>query len=158
MAITPEPWYVTERSEAFASILLSRRTDVHIWKKTQLDDRLVLHVAVNNGSAVSPQLFVVQVKGTMSADPDEWAAKVEPWFLDPNEANWLPSCVFVVNVRENQSFYAWLAEPVITDGESGLKSSSREVHFYPLDTSAVNQIVDQVKAWYAALQKQLQPA
>ena len=157
MATTPEPWYVTERSEALAGVLLTSRSDVRIWKKTQLDDRLVLHVAIGNSSQVSPQLFVVQVKGTLSSDPDEWAATVEPWFLDPNEANWLPSCVFVVNVRETKAFFAWLAEPQVDD-VVGLRASSRKVRFYPLDTAAVDQIVDQVKAYYQALSKQLVPA
>lgn len=157
MATTPDPWFVTERSEALAGLLLTARTDVRIWKKTQLDDRLILHVTTDTGDPVSTQLFVVQVKGTMSADPNEWLAKVEPWFQDPDKPIWLPMCVFVVNVRENKAFYSWLTEPQVDDGVATL-GASLTPQFHPLDQDAVNKIIDQVKAWYAALPKQLVPA
>ncbi len=159
MATTPEPWYVTERSEALAGILLTSRNDVRIWKKTQLDDRLLFHVAIDTGDPVSSatQLFVVQVKGTMSADPNEWTQDVNRFFKTPGHVLHLPVCVWVVNVRENKAYFAWVAEPETT--ERGVKLRFHTTgSFLPLDTAAVNQIVDRVKAWYAALPKQLVPA
>jgi hypothetical protein len=155
MATAPDPWYVTERSEALAGVLLTSRSDVRIWKKTQLDDRLILHVALDASDPLAPPSFVVQVKGTMSADPNEWVAKVEPWFQHPHKPNWLPSCVFVINVRENKAHYAWLVEP-LDDHPAGLKSFLAPT-FQPLDAAAVDQIVERVKAWYQALPRQLQP-
>jgi hypothetical protein len=157
MANTPDPWYVTERSEALAGVLLTARSDVRILKKTQLDDRMVFHVAVGAGDPLASQLLVVQVKGVMSSDPNEWMSKVEPWFGHPDQHIWLPACVFVVNVRENKAFYAWLAEPVVEDDVAGLRGGGAAT-FHPLDTAAVNEIVGKVKAWYTALPRQLQSA
>jgi hypothetical protein len=161
MATAPDPWYVTERSEALAGVLLTSRSDVRIWKKTQLDDRLILHVAIDAGDPVSSatQLFVVQVKGTMSADPSEWVRNVEPWFGhgDDRVKIWLPVCVLVVNVRDNRAVYAWLTEPQVEDGVASL-GSSRTVDFHPFDSASVGEIVDRVRTWYQALSKQLQPA
>lgn len=157
MPNAPDPWFVTERSEALAGLLLTARSDVRILKKTQLDDRLVFHVSIGTGDPTSARLFIAQVKGTMVADPSEWATIVEPWFSHPDQPVWLPMCVIVVDVRENNAVYSWLAEPRVEDDTAVLKSSLSPA-FQPLDAAAVNAIVDQVKSWYAALPRQLQPA
>jgi hypothetical protein len=64
-----------------------------------------------------------------------------------------PVCVFVVNVRENKAFYAWMAEP--QDARLRFHQTGT---FHPLDPAAVSDIIDRVKAWYQVLPNQLIPA
>jgi hypothetical protein len=159
MATTPEPWYVTERSEALAGVLLTSRSDVRIWKKTQLDDRLLFHVAIDMGDPVASatQLFVVQVKGTQSADQNEWAKDADRFFRIPSNVLHLPVCVWVVNVRENKAYFAWVAEPETTERGVKLRFHTTGT-FLPLDSAAVGEIIDRVKNWYAVLSGVLQSA
>jgi hypothetical protein len=49
---------------------------------------------------------VVQVKGATSSDPNDWTQEVKPLFRGLGGPIYLPVSVFVVNVRENQAFYA----------------------------------------------------
>ena len=69
----------------------------------------------------------------------------------------MPTCAFVLNVRDNHAFYAWMAEPLIE--EKGAKLRFPHVgDFHDLDRTAVNSIVDRVKAWYDVLPKQFLPS
>jgi len=157
MATTPDPWFVTERSEALTRVWLTNRPDVHVRGERRLEDRLLLYVEIGSGDPLSAQQFVVQVKGALSADPNEWLRMVEPWFGHPDQPIWLPMCVIVVNVRENKAFYSWLAEPHV-EGDTPVLRSTLSPTFHPLDAAAIDEIVDQVKAWYQALPRQLLPA
>jgi hypothetical protein len=60
-------------------------------------------------------------------------------------------------VRNNQSQYAWLAEPVVQDNGAKLVFHE-DGQFHGLDSSAVTNIVERVKAWYEALPKEIVPA
>jgi hypothetical protein len=82
---------------------------------------------------------------------------VKPLFRGPGSPIYLPVCVFVVNVRENNAFYAWVAEPQVEAKGATLRFHETGT-FHPLDPAAVSDIIDQVKAWYQVLLKQLMPA
>jgi hypothetical protein len=62
-----------------------------------------------------------------------------------------------VNVRENQAFYAWVAEPQVEAKGATLRFHETGT-FHPLDPAAVGDTIDRVKAWYRALPNQLMPA
>lgn len=156
MANAPDPWFVTERSESLARLLLTTRNDVHVQSERKLDDRLILHVEIATGDPLSSQLFVVQVKGTTSSDPTEWMQNVKQLFRGSGAVIYLPVCVFVVNVRENTAFYAWMAEPLVEDNGTTLRFYETGA-FHPLDAAAVSEIVERVKGWYAARAAHLQP-
>ncbi len=97
------------------------------------------------------------MKGSTSSDPNDWMPDVEPLFHRRGRPISLPACVFVVDVRKNKAFCAWVAEPQVE-----AKGATLRVHeagtFHPLDPAAVGDIVDRVKAWYRALPNQLMPA
>lgn len=157
MSSTNEPWFVAERSAALAGVLLTSRGDVRVRDERKHDGGLDFLVEIDTGDPLSTQLFVVQVKGTTSSDPDEWMTDVEPMFGGRDRPISLPMCVFVVNVRENKAFYAWAAEPQV--GANGAKLRLHQTGtFHPLDPDAVGDIIDRVKAWYQALPNQLMPA
>jgi len=156
MLNTKEPWFVVERSEALAGLLLTSRNDVRVQKEHKLDDGVDFLVGIGSGEELSTRLFVVQVKGTTASNPDDWMQNVRQLFKSGGSYD-LPACVFVVNVRDNRSQYAWVAEPVVEP--KGAKLVFHEDgRFQALDTSTVTEIVERVKTWYDALPKQFMPA
>jgi hypothetical protein len=157
MSNTKEPWFVVERSEALAGLLLTSRDDVRVQKERKLDDGVDFLVGIQTGELLSTRLFVVQVKGTMSSNPNDWMQNVKQLFKDGGRRVFLPACVFVVNVRDNRSQYAWVAEPVV-DAKGAKLVFHEDGQFQDLDTSAVTEIVERVKAWYDAFPKQIIPA
>ena len=157
MSSTNEPWFVAERSEALAGVLLTSRKDVCIRDERKHDSGLTFLVEICTADPLSTQLFVVQVKGTTSSDPNDWMQDVKPHFRGPGSPIYLPVCVFVVNVRENKAFYAWVAEPQLEAKGATLRFHESGT-FHPLDSAAVSDIIDRVKAWYHVLPNQLMPA
>src|SRR4051812_11387810 len=157
MSTTNEPWFVAERSEALAGLLLTSRKDIRVRSERKHDSGLDFLVEIDTGAPLSTQLFVVQVKGTTSSNPDDWRQNVEPLFPGSGSQIYLPVCVFVVNVRENSASYAWVAEPQVEAKGATLRFHQTGT-FHPLDTAAVSDIIDQVKAWYDVLPRQLMPA
>jgi hypothetical protein len=86
-----------------------------------------------------------------------WMENVKQLFRGPGSPIYLPACVFVVDVRENNAFYAWVAEPH-AEGQGATLRFHETGIFHPLDTAAVNEIADRVRAWYQALPRRLQSA
>src|SRR5688572_28886297 len=103
-------WFIHERSDALASLLLSSRPDLTVQREREQDDGVDFFVALKEpDNTVSTKVFVVQVKGTLSTDPKEWTESVKQLFKKDKSAIYLPACVFVVNVRSNDAAYAWVA-------------------------------------------------
>ncbi len=63
--------------------------------------------------------------------------------------------MFLVNVRDNKTQYAWIAEPIAEPNRATLKFS-RAPTFYELNDAALMEVVHRVKAYYDAMPKQLQ--
>src|SRR4051794_37670266 len=113
MSNTKEPWFVIDRSEALAGLLLTSQEDVNVQKEYRRDDGVDFLVGINSGECLSGMLFVVQVKGTTSSNRDDWMPNVKHLFTGNGKRTYLPACVFVVNVRDNSSLFAWVAEPTV---------------------------------------------
>ncbi|OJW12337.1 MAG: hypothetical protein BGO49_21005 [Planctomycetales bacterium 71-10] len=157
MSSANEPWFVAERSEAVAGLLLTSREDVRVRHEPAQGGGSDFLVEIGADGRPSTRIFMVQVKGTTSPDPDDWRREVRQLFPAPGRPFYLPTCVFVVNVRDNKAFYAWAAEP-LADANSATLRFHETGTFRPLDPAAVGEIIDRVEAWYQALPKQLVPA
>src|SRR3954452_7492857 len=112
MAEEKDPWFVLERSEALAALLLTNQKDVEVVFQRKKDDGVDLVVGLDSQTSPPTRLFVVQVKGTVSANPTDWMQNVKQLFRAAGGQLYLPTCVFVVNVRDNTTQYAWIAEPI----------------------------------------------
>lgn len=66
----------------------------------------------------------------------------------------LPTCVFVVNVRDNTARYAWIAEPVAEPARATVKFH-HDPTFHDLDDAAVAEIAGRVGAYYDVMPQQL---
>ena len=118
MTSEKEPWFVIERSEALAGLLLTSGRMLVYGMRIETTGWSFL-VEVDPSEAPSTRLFVVQVKGTTSSKKEDWMEGVKELFhLGPSKF-YLPACVFVVNIRDNRALYAWVAEPLIE--EKGVK-------------------------------------
>jgi hypothetical protein len=107
-------------------------------------------VDVGAGDLKSSQLFVVQVKGTTSSDRADWMRDVRPLFPTADIPIYLPTCVFLINIKDNTAFYAWAAEPSVEGNSPRLESHERG-DFLPLDDAAVDAIVKEVRAYYKGI-------
>lgn len=157
MSSTNEPWFVSERSEALAGVLLTSRKDVCIRDERKHDSGLDFLVEICTADPLSTQLFGVQVKGTTSSNSNDWMPNVKQLIREPGSPIYLPVCVFVVNVRENKAFYTWVAEPQVEAKGATLRFHETAT-FHALDPAAISDIIDRVKAWYGVLPNQLMPA
>jgi len=147
-------WFITERSEALASLMLTSRDDVSLRTEREQNGGVDFVVALKEPNNVpTTKFFVVQVKGTLSSDQDDWTENVKQLYKKGN-AFFLPACVFVVNVRTNDAAYAWVAEPYVRSGGVGLNFFEHP-DFHPLDSAAVDQIVNRVKEWYEAMPRSI---
>ena len=141
-------WFIGERSEALAGLLLTSKKNLRVRREEQRDDGSDFLVALDHDEGVSTKLFVVQVKGTLSTDKQQWAENVKPLYNAGN--HFLPACVFVINVRSNDAVYAWLAEPQVNGSAAKLHFFDRP-DFHRLDESAVDDIVQRVRGWCEAM-------
>jgi Domain of unknown function (DUF4365) len=151
------PWFVVERSEALAGLLLTSRDDVDVQSERKKEDGVDFLLSVKEGDSLPTRLFVVQVKGTLSADQNEWMKGVKELFQPKSSNIFVPVCVFLVNVRNNQFRYAWVAEPFVEEQQAILRFPP-PAQFRDLDEPAVDEIVNRVKEWYDVLPRQLMPA
>jgi hypothetical protein len=116
------------------------------------DDGVDLLVTLEDDSeSVHTRLFVVQVKGVLTSDREQWTASVKQLF--PAGNYYLPACVFVVNVRDNTAAYAWLAEPKVEHQAARLAFHAHPA-FQTLDTEVVDQILNQIRAWYDVIPRE----
>src|SRR4051812_610172 len=113
MADEKDPWFVIERSEALAALLLTNQDNVEVVSQRKKDDGVDLVVGLDGPTSPPTRLFVVQVKGTVAANQADWMLTVKQLFRAGGGQLYLPTCVFVVNVRDNKALYAWIAEPVV---------------------------------------------
>jgi hypothetical protein len=154
MAAEKDPWFVLERSEALADLLLTNQEDVEVVFRRRKADGVDLGVGLGGRTSTPTRLFVVQVKGTVSADPADWMQNVKQLFPAKGSPIYLPTCVFVVNVRDNAARYAWVAEPVAEPGGATLHFHEAP-GFHELNDAAVAEVVSRVKAYYDVMPRQL---
>ncbi len=62
-----------------------------------------------------------------------------------------PVCLFFFTMREEQAFFSWLAEPVVTDAGPKLVHHDK-ADCEELTDKLLGQVVDQVVAWYDAVE------
>jgi len=150
-----EPWFIGERAEAFAKLVLSKHSDVKFYLGPDMAITLLVHI-LKDGKPTR-RFFGVQVIGYLDDLPDlkDAGEKVLAHLRrDPFEAE-LPICVFVIGVRKPEGIYSWVVEPVVEDGQPVLHKRSispqdMESIWQTLDEEGVARLIGQVNAWYAA--------
>ena len=128
-----EPWFIHERAEWFASLVLTKHNDVKVQPYSGTDTALDLLVEVLKDGRPTLRFFGVQLVPYMDLpnlpNADGWALSQRG--KEPLDAA-LPLCVFVIGVRKPEGIYRWVAGPVVEDGRAVLRPDVA-ANWQPLD-------------------------
>jgi len=145
-------WFVAERAKALAMVLLTRRNDLVV-TETKEESGLDLTVHVRTGEDRSTRPFGVYLTATMNPVTIETTnSQLKPVMAKVQSRGpfHYPVCVFYFMVKEDQGYYTWAAEPVVTDnGQPRLKLHA-DADCNRLDNESLEEIVCDVNRWYDA--------
>src|SRR5262249_40752106 len=139
------------------SLVLTTRGDVIVREHAGADMAVDLLVEVLKNGKAAMRFFGVQMVGSIDLPDIKDADKRVLAHLSrgPSEAA-LPICAFVIGVRKPEGIYRWVVQPVI-DGGRALLDRNGEPTWHTLDEEGAARLIDQVSAWYDALQGDLTP-
>lgn len=144
--------YISERAARLAFVYLTRRSDLDV-SPAPSNRPLDFLVRLIGDPSGTEQTFGVETVGKRSLgkaghEPSgAWIFTDEGNAAAANES--IPVCVFLFVMDGDRGFYRWLKEPVVADGKPALHFHA-DGGFQELDAAALDKIVDQVTAWYAA--------
>jgi hypothetical protein len=145
-----EPWFIRERAEAFASLVLTEHHDVKVRPYAGTDMSIDLLVDVLEAGKSNARMFLVQLSNHLDLpDRQEWDKMVFSHLgRNPFEREH-PICVFLIGVRKPEGYYRWVTEPVVHDGRATLNRDGERT-WHPLDEKGLARLIEQVNAWYDA--------
>ena len=145
--------YLGSQVRSRANVILTRRDDLRV-VQTKEQPHLDMHVYVDREDKPMRLVVGVLLRGVPSPTTAEQANKV----LGPTMAFFqglrkftYPVCLFFFTVREEQAFFSWLAEPVVTGGAPKLVHHDR-ANCAVLTDDFLDRAVEQIVAWYDAVQ------
>ena len=91
MSNIKEPWFVIERSEALAGLLLTSRDDVSIEKEYKQDDGVDFLVGINTGEPLSTKAVRRPSEGRRpTSNPNDWMQTVKQLFPENGRPTYFP--------------------------------------------------------------------
>src|SRR5262245_4339303 len=110
--------FIADQVRTLATVILTRRGDLTV-VETKRDTGLDLHVSIDREEKSMRLTFGVLLRGVTSPVTAAQANKI----LEPTLGQFrgmrkftYPVCLFFFSLREEQAFFSWLAEPVLTAG------------------------------------------
>jgi hypothetical protein len=144
---------LAEQLRALATIILTRRSDLDI-VETKKETGLDLHVTIDREDKPMRLIFGVLLRGMASPVTAEQANKVLRTTMNQFQGMrkfTYPVCLFFFTLRQEQAFFSWLAEPVITGGAPKLVHREK-ANCIELTNELLNQAIEQIVAWYDAVE------
>ena len=121
-----DQWFIAERARALAIVLLTRRSDLVV-REAKQEYGFDLLVEIKSRKSAARRLGVL-LQGGLSPVEEQQADEV----LKPSvqrfrrsEPPSFPACLFYFTMEDNQAYYTWIAEPLITDDGKPKHNSSR---------------------------------
>jgi hypothetical protein len=146
-----DPWFVSERAYAIAALLLTSRNDLIVRQQYGNDGRVDMLVEVLKNKKHTMRVFGVQLKGFVSL-PDLNTA--DKWFVSSSEKNRteysLPLCACLIDVKKKDTYFRWIVEPQVTEGEPHLIRPDA-AEWKSLTEKNLDEIVTPVNEWYDAI-------
>lgn len=163
-----QAWYITERAEALATLFLTRRNDLEVIPSGRYGQESGYHILVRikMEHASTDTTFGIQVKGVRSEKRRGKSSFPVTYARSQLRDTGLPICVFLFAVDDEQGYYRWLLESVISPtGKAKLRFGLAITHdnlerrervlvrsiFEPLNNltgQALDALTEQVKRWY----------
>jgi len=144
---------IAEQVRAMATVFLTRRGDLTI-VDTKQDTGLDLHVYINREDKLMRLTLGILLRGVPSPVSVEAANKL----LGPTLGQFqglrkftYPVCLFLFTLRQEQAFFSWLAEPVVSNGVPKLVHRTR-ADCIDLTDAVLERTLDRVVAWYDAVE------
>ncbi len=114
-----QAWYVAERAEALATLFLTRRNDLEVIPSGRYgrntNYNLLVRIAMDRTSTETRETtFAIEVKGIRSEKKRGEHAFLVNYTRSELRNVGLPICVFLFAVDDEQGYYRWLFEPVIS--------------------------------------------
>jgi hypothetical protein len=144
--------FIVERSRALAVVYLTRREDLIVTEeaaKVGVD----LWVTLKREGQEGHRKFGVEVRGGWAAvTPGRVNQALQPSLQQVRRYRPFPFPVvlFYFTMEDNESWYTWVAEPVVLSGGGFELLQHDEAACRPLDTEAIDTIVEAVDRWYDA--------
>ncbi len=149
---TQQQRFIAERVRALAVVYLTRRDDLIITEEAA-DFGVDLWVTLNLEDKEGHRKFGVELRGGRTAATADHANKV----LYPSMQKMLrygpfpfPVVLFFFTMENNEGWYTWAAEPVVSSGGNFELVQHGEASCRPLNTEAIDEIVAAVDLWYDA--------
>lgn len=144
---------LAEQVRALATIILTRRDDLTV-VETKRDTGLELHVYIDREDKPMRLTVGVLLRGVTSSMTAKQVNKV----LGPTMGQFkgmrkftYPVCLFFFTLREQQAFFSWLAEPIVTGGAPKL-AHREKADCVELTDELLNRAIEQIVAWYDAVE------
>lgn len=148
--------FLSEQVRALATIILTRRGDLTV-VETKKNTGLDFHVHIEREDKPMRLVFGVLLRGVPARVTVDHANKV----LSPAMGQFrgmrkftYPVCLFFFAIRDEQAYFTWLAEPVV-NGSAPKLLHHAEANCVPLTDELLAQVVDQIVAWYDAVESVL---
>lgn len=148
--------FVADRARALATVILTRRSDLRI-EETKRATGLDLHVYIDREDKPMRLAFGVLLRGVSSPMTAENANRV----LGPTMGQFqgmrkftYPVCLFFFTMRDEQAFFSWLAEPVMSGAGPKLVHHVK-ANCVPLTDELLDDAVERVVNWYDAVESVL---
>lgn len=149
---TTQERFFAERVRALAVVYLTRRADLIVTEETA-DIGIDLWVTLNIEDKVGHRKFGVELRGVRSVGTADHANKI----LDKSMKTMLrygpfpfPVVLFCFTMENNEGWYTWAAEPVTAAGNEFELVQHGTASCRPLDSEAIDEIVEAVDRWYDA--------
>jgi hypothetical protein len=151
--------FLAERARALATVYLTRRNDLTVTETKEVTG-LDYHVYVDREGDPMRLVFGVLLRATFEPVTAEHANKV----LGPTVGHFhrlggftYPVCLLYFTMRDDQAFFAWLAEPVIDEAGAPKLLLPNKTDCKVLTQAVLDAAVTRVVEWYDALQAALAP-
>jgi hypothetical protein len=145
--------FISEQVRTLATVVLTRRGDLTI-VDTRRDTGLDLHVYINREDKPMRLTLGVLLRGAIAPVTVEEANKI----LSPAMGQFqgmrkftYPVCLFFFTLRQEQAFFSWLAEPVVSKDRPKLVHHDR-ANCVELTNDFLERALQEVVTWYDAVE------
>lgn len=149
MSEKKQDWFIAERTRTLALLHLTRRKDLVINEGRDAGLAFVVSITQEEGKA-SLRQFGVYLRGTKSATTEAYLNRsLQPTLGEIVRIDQFPYpvCLFCFTMDDDQSYYTWVAEPVVRE-EFPILVMHSEPRCRKLDRAALDEIVEAVDRWY----------
>jgi hypothetical protein len=146
--------FLADRTRAMAAVMLSGRQDLTV-VETNKDTDLDCHVFIDRAGKTMRLMFGVLLRGRVapvndSGEANKALGSAMEQFRAMGKFTY-PVCLFFFTMRDDRSFFSWLAEPTVSAKKPKLVHH-KKASCVELTDGRLDEAIEQIVAWYAAVE------